>query len=182
MSRNYYSEINLHIVWHTKDHLPLLTPDVESLVQQSIRQRLIEIPGVYVHEIGGIETHTHLCVTIAPTNLISDLVGVLKGAASYEVNRRLGRGRKILQWQSGYGVVSFGLKDLEWVKAYVRNQRRHHEKGNVHKRLECIAFEAPSSENLPPEGGRPTENQESPVNGAPIADPDPDAQHPDNPA
>ncbi len=31
MSRNYYSEINLHIVWHTKNSLPLLTPDVESL-------------------------------------------------------------------------------------------------------------------------------------------------------
>lgn len=25
MSRNYYSEINLHIVWHTKNSLPLLT-------------------------------------------------------------------------------------------------------------------------------------------------------------
>ena len=26
MSRNYYSEIHLHIVWHTKNSLPLLTP------------------------------------------------------------------------------------------------------------------------------------------------------------
>ena len=29
----------------------------------------------------------------------------------------------MLEWQAGYGVVSFGTKNLEWVKAYVRNQR-----------------------------------------------------------
>ena len=32
MSRNYYSEINLHLIWHAKGSLPLLTPQVEELV------------------------------------------------------------------------------------------------------------------------------------------------------
>ena len=36
MSRNDYSEINLHIVWHTKNSLPLLTPDVETATHQSL--------------------------------------------------------------------------------------------------------------------------------------------------
>ena len=31
MSHNYYSEINLHLTWHTKDSLPLLTPQVQAL-------------------------------------------------------------------------------------------------------------------------------------------------------
>lgn len=43
-----------------------------------------------------------------------------------------------LQWQAGYGVVSFGTKDLEWVKAYVRNQKEHHARGTVQERLERI--------------------------------------------
>jgi hypothetical protein len=47
-------------------------------------------------------------------------------------------GRKILEWQPGYGVVSFGTKDLDWVKAYIQDQRRHHSQGNVHERLEKI--------------------------------------------
>src|SRR4051794_32789436 len=116
MGRNYYCEIHLHVVWHTKGSLPLLTPEVEALVWRSIGQRLVDFPGVYLHALGGIETHTHICVSVAPTVPISEMIGAVKGASAYDVNRRLGRGRKILEWQAGYGVVSFGSKDLEWVK------------------------------------------------------------------
>ena len=67
MSRNYYSEINLHLTWHTKDSLPLLTPIVEPLAHRDIKQRLINTEGVFVHEIGGTETHVHVVVT-CPTD------------------------------------------------------------------------------------------------------------------
>jgi putative transposase len=136
MARNYYSELHLHMVWHTKLSLPLLTPQVETVAHRYLRQKLINTPGAFVHEIGGTETHVHLVVTIAPTILISDLIGKLKGASSHEVNQKIGLGRKVLEWQSGYGVVGFGTKDLEWVKAYVRNQRQHHARGTVQERLE----------------------------------------------
>jgi hypothetical protein len=46
--------------------------------------------------------------------------------------------RQVLQWQSGYGVVSFGRKDLQWVQAYVRNQREHHSNNDAQDRLEWI--------------------------------------------
>ena len=73
-------------------------------------------------------------------------MGQLKGGSSYEVNQRLGRGRKLLEWQSGYGVVSFGTKDLEWVKAYVRNQREHHGRGTSQDRLERQGPDDPSAQ------------------------------------
>jgi hypothetical protein len=37
MTRNYYSEINLHIAWHTKASFPLLTPEVEAVAYRSLR-------------------------------------------------------------------------------------------------------------------------------------------------
>jgi putative transposase len=138
MSRNYYSEINLHLVWHTKNSLPLLTPDVETLAHRFLKKRIVDTPGAFVHEIGGIETHVHLAVTIPPTLLISDFIGQLKGGSSHDVNQALGGRRKDLQWQSGYGVVSFGTRDLPWVAEYVGNQREHHSRGAVHERLERI--------------------------------------------
>jgi putative transposase len=138
MSRNYYAEINLHLVWHTKGSLPLLTSDVETFTHRYLRGRLINTPGAYVHEVGGTDDHVHVAVSIAPTILISKLVGELKGASSHEANRQLGHGRKVLEWQDGYGVVSFGTKDLEWVTAYIRNQREHHARGTAHERLERI--------------------------------------------
>jgi len=138
MSRNYYSEINLHLTWHTKDSLPLLTPRVEPLVHRYVKQKVINASGAFIHEIGGTETHMHVVVTIPPTLLISEFVGQLKGACSHEVNEQLGLRGKVLEWQAGYGAVSFGTGDLEWVKGYVRDQREHHANGRIFDRLERI--------------------------------------------
>jgi putative transposase len=138
MGRNYYSEINLHLTWHTKSSLPLLTPQAEPLAHRYVRQKIINAAGAFVHEIGGTETHMHVVVTIPPTLLISELVGQLKGASSHEVNEQLGSRGKVLEWQAGYGAVSFGSGDLEWVKGYVRDQRKHHATGTIYERLERI--------------------------------------------
>ncbi len=143
MSRNYYSEINLHIVWHTKNSLPLLTPDVEPLAHRLLKKRIIDTPGVFIHDIGGIETHVHIAVSVPPTLTISEFIGQLKGGTSHDVNQALGRAQKVLEWQAGYGVVSFGTRDLPWVVEYVRNQREHHARGSVHERLERITQEEP---------------------------------------
>lgn len=143
MSRNYYSEINLHLTWHAKSSLPLLTPRVEPLANQYLKHRIVNTPGVFVHEIGGTETHVHLAVTIPPTLTISEFIGQLKGASSHDVNQQLGLRQKALQWQTGYGVVSFGTGDLDWVKAYIQRQREHHARGKAVDRLERITEPAP---------------------------------------
>jgi putative transposase len=138
MSRNFYSEIHLHITWHVKESAPLLTAQVEPVMRHAVRGKCINTPGVFIHEIGGIETHVHVCVSIAPTVHISEFIGQLKGFASHEVNSKLGAKRKLLEWQTGYGVVSFGTKDLDWVKSYVQKQREHHSRGTFQARLERI--------------------------------------------
>lgn len=138
MSRNYYSEINLHIVWHCKESLPLLTPRIEPLAHRFIRKRIVAAAGVFVHEIGGTETHVHIAVTVPPALTLSEFVGQLKGGSSYDVNQEVGQRDKVLQWQGGHGIVSFGTRDLEWVKGYIRNQREHHARSAVHDRLERI--------------------------------------------
>jgi putative transposase len=89
MSRDYYSEINLHLVWHTKESAPMLRGDVESATHDAIRRRIIQTPGVFVHDIGGIDDHVHLAVTIPPTLLVSDFVGQLKGGTAFEMNKKL---------------------------------------------------------------------------------------------
>jgi putative transposase len=116
----------------------LLVPDVETATHRWLKQKLVDTPGVFVHEIGGTETHVHLCITVGPTIPISEFIGRLKEASSHEINQRSARRDRVLQWQAGYGVVSFGTRDMEWVKAYVRNQREHHAQGQVYDRLERI--------------------------------------------
>jgi putative transposase len=156
MSRNYYSEIHLHVTWHTKASAPLLVAKIETEVHHYLKGRCINTPGVFIHEIGGIEDHVHLCLTVPPTLLISDFIGQLKGASSHEINQKLGDGTgKILEWQAGYGVVSFGTGNLPWVKEYVRNQRAHHS-----------AAKRSSDWNASPNGMAKADTARSPVNGA----------------
>ncbi|MCG8586949.1 MAG: transposase, partial [Pirellulales bacterium] len=117
---------------------PLLTEKVEPIAHRALRKRIIDTPGAFVHEIGGIETHVHLAVTIPPTLLISEWIGQLKGGSAHDVNQDVGLRQKTVEWQTGYGVVSFGNKDVPWVVSYVRNQREHHRQQSAVDRLERI--------------------------------------------
>ena len=138
MSHNYYSEINLHITWDCKESMPLLTTDVVRLVHRYLKQKLIHVPGVFVHEVGGTETHIHLAVTLAPTILVSELIGRLKGGSSHEVNQLLGAGQAA-PVAKGLWRGEFRNKGLHWVRAYIRDQRRHHARGTIQPRLERVA-------------------------------------------
>lgn len=116
----------------------MLNDEVETLVFGHLRKKATEARAVVVHAIGGTENHVHLAVSIPPTLLLSDWIGQLKGSSSHEANQRLGLRGKVLEWQGGYGVVSFGTGDLKWVVAYIENQKRHHASGKAVDRLERI--------------------------------------------
>jgi putative transposase len=137
MSRRAFSDINLHIVWHTKDDVPVLRDAIERHVHRFLRHRAVKESGVFCHAVNGTDDHVHVVLSVPPELLISEWVGRLKGACSYHINDRVAN-RRVLAWQAGYGVVSFGKKDLSWVVDYVARQREHHRRGRAHERLERI--------------------------------------------
>lgn len=135
MPRNVYTEINLHMTWHTKDDAPVLIDTVENRVHQHLKHRALQTPGVIVHAVNGTPNHVHLVASVPAALLISDWIGELKGASSHYINHEICN-RKVLEWQTGYGVVSFGTKDLPWVVRYVERQKEHHAQGAAFDRLE----------------------------------------------
>ena len=141
MARQVYSEIYLHVVWHTKEDEPVLRDLIESRTHAFIKHKGCKTPGVFIHEVGGIEDHVHIVMSVPATLTPSVWIGETKGASSYHINQEVAM-RKILEWQNGYGIVSFGKRDLPWVVDYVRNQKTHHQRGTVHDRLERIEAEA----------------------------------------
>lgn len=136
MSRRVYSEINLHITWHTKGNLPLIKEKIEPKLFQFLKHKILETPETIVHAVGGIEDHIHLAVSVPPTVQPAEWIGKLKGASSHHINQL--SSNKLLEWQHGYGIVSFGTKDLKWVVDYVLSQKEHHKKGKTYERLERI--------------------------------------------
>ncbi len=134
MASHVFHEIYLHLNWHTKNDQCLLTSEFEPIVHEFLHQRCRYNKGVYFHGIGGTETHVHLAINIEPFVSISDLIGDLKGSCSFEMNKK--KGFKALEWQRGFGVVSFGKKQLYWVLEYLARQKEHHAKGTTQERLE----------------------------------------------
>jgi putative transposase len=123
-----------------KNSAPVLVLEIESKTHRYLKHRILETPGIRFHEIGGAETHVHVAVSVPPTLLLSEWIGMLKGASSHYISQQIAN-RKLLEWQEGYGVVSFGTRDLEWVVRYLRNQKEHHAKGTAVRRLEITTTE-----------------------------------------
>lgn len=140
MPRSVYSEIYLHITWHTKDNARVINDAIQDRLYHYLHHRVTQTPGALLHEVGGTEDHVHLAVGVPPTLTISDWIGELKGASAHHINHEVAR-RGTLGWQAGYGVVSFGKKDLPFVAEYIRNQKAHHAAGRVHARLERVETE-----------------------------------------
>ncbi|MBE7517420.1 MAG: IS200/IS605 family transposase [Chloracidobacterium sp.] len=134
MSDAVYSEINFHITWHTKSSLPMIAEHIENKLYQFLTHKILETPEARLHAIGGINTHIHIGVSLQPNILVSDWVGKLKGSSAYYINHEVQP--KALQWQRGYGIVTFGTKDLKWVIDYINDQKEHHRVGTIHGRLE----------------------------------------------
>lgn len=135
MSKHAYHEIFLHITWHNDHDMPI-GPDVEPHLYEAILAKCRMTKGIYVHGIGGTETHVHLALSLEPTVTISDFIGQVKGAASHEVNERFAD--HPINWKRGYGVVSFSKRDLPWVLAYIQNQKQHHQQATLSEKLERI--------------------------------------------
>jgi REP element-mobilizing transposase RayT len=123
------------MTWHTKNNDPVLTDSIENRLHHHLKHEILKTKNVFFHAVGGTEDHVHLAATIAPSLLISEWIGKLKGGSSFYINHEIAN-QKLLDWQDGYGVVSFGTKDLKWVVDYVKNQKEHHARGTTNKRLE----------------------------------------------
>jgi putative transposase len=132
-----YWRLYYHFVWATKNRLPLITPEVEGMLFGYLIGKA-HVKKSIVHAVGGIEDHLHLVASVPPSVALSDFVARLKGSSSHHLNEIL---EDAFAWQDGYGVVSFGEKQLKWVVRYVSNQKQHHTELTTVAKLEEITVD-----------------------------------------
>jgi len=130
---NIFYELVFHLVFATKERAPVITPPLQRLVYNQLRQTGNELHCT-MHEIGGIDDHIHLLLSLQPSHRIDVIVDTLKSAAADIVNK-LALG-KTLEWEEGYGVLSLRNKDIEIVSEYIRTQRERHAKGDLISKME----------------------------------------------
>jgi putative transposase len=129
-----YWQLFYHIVWATKNRLPLLTPEVEPEIHGHLRSKAQDLEGI-VFAINGMADHVHMVVAIPPKVAVAHFVGQVKAVASTKQNQA--RAREMpWAWQSEYGVFSFDGKRLPNYVAYVECQKQHHAAGDTFPILE----------------------------------------------
>ena len=79
----------------------------------------------HLHEINGIEDHTHLIIRVHPTIAIADLVKEIKVASSRYIKQHQ-LFPDFERWGIGYAAFSYAPGALPNLRRYVRNQERHH--------------------------------------------------------
>ena len=123
-----YWRLYYHLVWSTKNRLPLLTPEVEPIVHRYLREKAAHLEG-FVHALNGVEDHVHMLVAIPPKIAVAKFVGQIKAATSTRFNKE-GHADDFF-WQSEYGVFSFDRKRLPNFVAYVERQKQYHADGTT---------------------------------------------------
>ena len=131
-----FSRLFYHVVWTTKQRLPLIDEVNRDPIFAAITAKAHELKGI-VHAINAMEDHIHVLVSIPPSMAISSFVGQVKGSSSYVANRHMSADQ-VFAWQSEYGVVSVSERHVEVVRAYIDRQQEHHAVGRLNATLESF--------------------------------------------
>jgi putative transposase len=77
--------------------------------------------------IGGMPDHLHILLSLARTRSVSDLVQSVKKESSRWIKTK-GATFQGFHWQAGYGAFSIGQSGVTETRAYIDNQKVHHER------------------------------------------------------
>ena len=138
-----YSRIFLHFVWSTKNRLPAITNQIENDVKMVFHAKAREMSlEIIASEAAG--DHVHVLLRVHQTVSPADIAKHLKGSSSHYVNHiSLPTDFDRFYWQDGYGVVSVSPDAVESVARYVRNQKAHHQRGDLIDDLEISSNDVP---------------------------------------
>jgi putative transposase len=120
------SSIIIHIVFSTKQRSSWIQPEIIGDLH-AYMAAIGRAQKALVHEIGGVEDHVHLLVSLPRTLAISDLIEEIKKGSSKWIKTK-GKIYELFSWQSGYGAFSVSESNFEMTKKYITSQREHHKK------------------------------------------------------
>jgi len=121
-----YVSSYFHCVFSTKERRRLIT--------SALRERLWPFLGGIARqnkmkaiEIGGVEDHVHILLSLPATVSIAKALQLIKGGSSKWVHETFAEHR-LFGWQEKYGAFSVSASQLDRVTEYIKGQEGHHRK------------------------------------------------------
>lgn len=119
-----YTNLLYHLVFSTKNRQPSINPNDEDDLYAYIGGIVRGIDGTCL-EINGMPDHIHLLIKLPPKIAVSDALRTIKANSSKWYNETKKPNVKF-SWQDGYAAFSVSRSQIGDVRAYIRNQKKHH--------------------------------------------------------
>ena len=126
----------VHLVFSTKDRMPLIRPEIETDLYAYMGGTLKQLECVPIL-IGGTEDHVHVLFALSRGRAVSEVVEKLKTASSKMVKTR-GPAYLGFHWQAGYGAFTIGESGIPALKGYIAGQKEHHRRVSFQDELRAF--------------------------------------------
>ena len=125
-----------HVIFGTKDRYPFICDDVGPRLHSYIAGIIRGERGVPII-VGGTADHVHILFAMRTEPSLSAMVNKIKSNSSKWVHETF-PDKTEFAWQTGYGVFSVSVSNVDEVKAYIAAQADHHRKRTFQE--EYLAF------------------------------------------
>jgi REP-associated tyrosine transposase len=123
--RNTYSKLNYHLVFSTKNRIPMIDKSFQDELYGYIGGILRGSGGVLL-TAGGMPDHVHLLAGWGTSISVATMLRLMKTNSSKWMNERPGMAIGRFGWQEGYGAFTVSESQIAVVRKYILNQEEHH--------------------------------------------------------
>ena len=123
-----YTKLFVHFVWSTRLREPCITPALAPRIHGYLSSRCRALECIPL-AVGGVSDHVHALLWMSPEVGVAQVARELKAPTTRFIHRELNLPG--FAWQQGYGAFTLRESEVEVVRLYVDNQRRHHADGSV---------------------------------------------------
>lgn len=124
----------IHVVWTTKNRLPLLLDDTVSIICKHISE-YAKTKEIKIININGCRDHIHCLLMLTKAQNVAMTTNLLKGESSYWAYRNLNLSEKFI-WDDSYFAMSVSPSQLQSLNKYIEHHSFHHHNNSVIKEYE----------------------------------------------
>ena len=125
--RDTYCKLNYHLVFSTKNRVPLIMETFRDDLYAYMGGILRGNGGVLL-AAGGMPDHVHLLAGWGTSISVAKMLQLVKGVSSKWLNDRPDAPMGGFNWQPGYAAFTVSASQIELVRAYILRQEEHHRK------------------------------------------------------
>ncbi|MCE9565380.1 MAG: IS200/IS605 family transposase [Planctomycetes bacterium] len=129
-------KLHYHLVFSTKHRLPRITAQMQPRLGEYLGGIVRDHGGIPI-QIGGVDDHVHLLVTLRQEPALKDVLREIKSGSSGWVHETFPDANDFW-WQTGYGAFTVSHSNIDDVKRYIANQAEHHKKMSFQDELRAL--------------------------------------------